>query len=90
MSILTNLNGERMSIKCKSKNNGGSTDYYKLPAGATELQDLIEYKDMSFSVGNIFKSCYRLGNCEHSDRVRDLNKIIWFAQRELNKEGNNE
>lgn len=70
-----------------TKNNGGSTDYYKLPAGATELQDLIEYEDMSFSVGNIFKSCYRLGNCEHSDRVRDLNKIIWFAQRELNKEG---
>jgi len=69
-----------------TKNNGGSTDYYKLPAGATELQDLIEHKDMSFSVGNIFKSCYRLGNCEHSDRVRDLNKIIWFAQRELNKE----
>ena len=74
-----------VKIEEATENNGGSTDYYKLPAGATELQDLIEYKDMGFGVGNIFKSCYRLGNCEHSDKVRDLNKIIWFARRELNR-----
>jgi len=67
------------------KNNGGSTDYYKLPSGATELQDLIEYKNMGFSVGNIMKSAYRLGECDHSDKIRDLNKIIWFAKRELSR-----
>lgn len=65
---------------------GGSTpQQYGLPEGATELQDLIEFREMNFAVGNIFKSCYRLGNCSHSDRVRDLNKILWFTQRELKR-----
>lgn len=67
-----------------SVNNGGSTDYYKLPAGAKDVQDLIEYKNMNFAIGNCFKALYRLGDCNHSDKERDLNKIIWFAQRELN------
>ena len=67
-------------------NDGGSADYYKLPEGVTDLQDLIEYKDMSFSIGNILKSAYRLNNNTHSDRARDLRKIIWFAERELAKE----
>ena len=74
-----------IKIEETAENNGGSTDYYKLPAGATELQDLIEHKDMGFGIGNIFKAAYRLGNCEHSNRVRDLNKIIWFARRELKR-----
>lgn len=36
--------------------DGGSTSYYELPAGATELNDLIEHKGMSFTLGNIFKA----------------------------------
>ncbi|MGL5000079.1 MAG: hypothetical protein ACRC5T_14065 [Cetobacterium sp.] len=67
------------------KNNGGSTDYYLVPEDSKDLQDLIEYKRMNFSVGNIFKACYRLGDCGHSDEIRDLNKIIWFAQREIKR-----
>ena len=62
---------------------GGSTDYYKIPAGAKDLQDLIEYKNMNFAQGNIFKAIYRIkdkGNLKY-----DLNKIIWFAERELNR-----
>jgi len=66
------------------KNNGGSTDYYKLPSKAIDLQDLIEFKNMNFSLGNIFKAVYRLGSQSHSSKERDLNKIIFFAQRELN------
>jgi len=65
-------------------NDGGSADYYTLPEGASELQDLIEAKDMNFAVGNIFKAAYRLGaEGSHSTRERDLRKIIWFAEREL-------
>lgn len=66
-------------------NNGGSTDYYKLPLNAKDLQDLIEHKDMNFSLGNIFKACYRLGSCSHSEALRDLNKIVWFANREIER-----
>ena len=64
-------------------NHGGSTDYYRLPAGACELQDLIEHKGMNFARGNIFKAAYRMGEVKHSDQVREINKIIWFADREL-------
>lgn len=64
---------------------GWSSEYYKLPEGAVELQDLIEYRAMNFSVGNIFKAAYRLGHKDGTDAEYDLRKIIWFAQRELDR-----
>ena len=65
---------------------GGSTpSQYGLPEGATDLQDLIEFRDMNFAIGNIFKACYRMHNCNHSITIRDVNKILWFANRELER-----
>lgn len=65
---------------------GGSNPIqYGIPNGSKEIQDLIEHRDMNFAIGNIFKACYRMGECDHSDASRDLNKIIWFANRELNR-----
>lgn len=61
--------------------HGGSTSYYELPAGAKELNDLIEHKNMSFALGNIFKACYRFGEKDAASRMYDLNKIIFFAER---------
>jgi len=64
--------------------DGGSTpSQYGLPEGSTDLQDLIEHRNMNFAIGNIFKAAYRLGT-KNNDSY-ELNKIIWFAQRELNK-----
>lgn len=71
-----------MGINSDPHNNGGNTDYYRLPDGATMIQDLIEWRNMNFAVGNIFKACYRLGEKSGQDVIRDLNKIIWFAERE--------
>jgi hypothetical protein len=68
-----------------NENNGGSTNYYKLPANAKDLQDLIEYKNLNFAQGNIFKAIYRASENHHSTYERDLNKIIWFAERELKR-----
>ena len=71
-------------FKKASENNGGSTpSQYAIPGGATDLQDLIEHRKMNFAQGNIFKAAYRMNHCGHSNPVRDLNKIIWFAKREL-------
>jgi hypothetical protein len=69
----------------KSDNNGGSTDYYKLPKEAKDLQDLIEHRSMNFSQGNMFKALYRANTStnNHSSYERDLNKIVYFARREL-------
>ena len=68
------------------KSDGGSTSYYELPGGATELNDLIEYKNMSFALGNIFKACYRLGEKDSADTLYDLNKIVYFANRLIHLE----
>ena len=64
--------------------NGGSTPkQYGIPDGATELQDLIEHRDMNFAIGNVFKACYRMGIKNKAEY--DLNKIIYFANRELKR-----
>lgn len=68
--------------------DGWSTSYYQIPPESKELQDLIEHKDMSFSVGNIFKAAYRLGEKKGQAKSSDLNKIIWFATRELKRLNN--
>ena len=72
------------------KQGGDTPNQYALPEGATVLQDLIEYRDMNFATGNIFKAAYRLGVCGHADRASDLRKIIWFARRELLRIGDSE
>jgi hypothetical protein len=76
-----------MNLKEKqmSKNNGGDTDYYQIPKNSETLQDLIEYKELNFSQGNILKAIYRMNDDSHSSKERELNKIIWFAQRELKR-----
>lgn len=65
--------------------NGSDGKYYDLPPGAKELADLIEDKDMNFNVGNIFKATYRLGSKPGVDEMYDLEKIIYFAERELKR-----
>lgn len=78
---------EQLIVKGKETvthiNNGGPTDYYNIPNDISEIQDLIEYKEMNFAQGNILKAIYRQGG--HSSYERDLNKIIFFAQRELQR-----
>lgn len=71
------------------KSDGGSSSYYFLPEGATELNDLIEAKQMSFARGNIFKALYRLGNKVGTDVEYDLNKIELFLGRlrEMHRKG---
>ncbi len=66
---------------------GGASEYYQLPPDAAEMQDLIEYRQMNFAQGNIFKAIYRLGQKGGTSYAYDLNKIIWYAQRELNRLG---
>ena len=70
-----------------SINNGGSTDYYKFKANWKECQDIIESRELNFSQGNIFKSafCFNIGRHNATDYQRELNKIIYFANRELER-----
>lgn len=67
------------------KNDGSSADYYTLPVGASQLQDLISFRNMNAQMGEIFRACYRYGQDHHSSRERDLKKIIFYAQAELDR-----
>lgn len=70
-----------------SNNNGGTTDYYAIPKGAKQCQDIIEMKEMNFSQGEIFKAswCLSTGRHDGTNYTRELNKIIWYANRELKR-----
>ena len=72
--------------KEKGHNNGGSTDYYKI-LDYKDLQDIIEARNMNFAQGNILKAafCFNVGRHEGTSYERELNKIIYFAERELKR-----
>lgn len=70
-------------LKTKVDEPGWESSYYVLPPNAKEMQDLIEHRGMNFAMGNIFKACYRYGHKANTSREYDLNKIIWYAKREL-------
>jgi len=70
--------------------DGTTASYYELPPDAKEIQDLISYKDMNGQLAEIGRTWYRYGECSHSDKLREINKIIFYAKAEkerLNKYG---
>jgi hypothetical protein len=73
----------------KEVSDGSSTNYFKLPDHATELRHAISHKNMSFSRGNLFKACYRLGDKDGTSVLYDLNKMEFFLQdlREMLERG---
>lgn len=79
------VNWEPKEVVNKASNDGSTADYYVLPEGAKQLQDLIAFRDMNAQVGEIFRATYRYGQGHHSSRERDLKKIIFYAQAELER-----
>ena len=66
-----------------SKSDGSTADYYTLPKGCTELQDLISYRNLNAQDGEIFRAIYRKGRASHSDELRDARKVLFYAQAEV-------
>ena len=75
------------TIVDNSKNNGGETDYYKIEPEWNTHQDVIEAREMNYAQGNIYKvACtFNTGRHKATNYERELNKIIWFAKRELER-----
>lgn len=69
----------------KVKSDGSTASYYELPEGATELQDLISYKNMNAQMGEIFRACYRYGEVAHSEMLRDAKKIRFYINAEIER-----
>ena len=68
--------------KAKITSDGGSSDYYKVPEGTRDVDDLITHKKLPWRIANIFKACYRWDEKEGNDALYEINKILWFAERE--------
>ena len=76
-----------------SRGDGGSTNYYELPEGATELRHLIRHKKMSHSIGEIFCAIYRLN--DNGEYLRNLKKAKFYmivklksTKRKINESSN--
>jgi hypothetical protein len=81
-----NLYEEMLRRTPKPDQSDGSTaSYYELPEGATELQHLISHRNLNAQLGEIFRACYRYGLVSHSPMKRDIKKIIFYAQAELER-----
>jgi hypothetical protein len=69
----------------KHKSDGSTASYYELPSDAKQLQDLISYKNMNAQIGEIFRACYRYGEVEHSEMLRDAKKMRFYADAEIKR-----
>lgn len=77
----------KLYIEEKSKNNGGKTDYYQLPEWIKDFDDFAEWRGLNGFQFNMGKAMWTFNAERHSgtNAVRDLNKIIHYAQRELKR-----
>ncbi len=77
----------QLYIEEKSKNNGGKTDYYQLPEWIKDFDDFAEWRGLNGFQFNMGKAMWTFNTERHSgtNAVRDLNKIIHYAQRELKR-----
>ena len=68
-------------------NNGGPTHYYDFEEGWKEAGDVIEGRGMNFNQGSMFKVafCFNIGRHSATNYERELNKLIYFAERELER-----
>lgn len=84
MSVLD----EVLSIKPHGyiRGDGGNTNYYNLPEGATTLNDLILHKDMRHGIGEAFCAIYRLN--DNGEYLRNLKKVRFYINEAIKYEEN--
>lgn len=76
---------QAISVRNKVRSDGSTASYYELPTDCSELQDLISAKNMNAQIGEIFRECYRYGQASHSDELRGIKKILFYAKAELER-----
>jgi len=86
--VLCGASGPALEASCTGKGrsliarpSGGSSHYYELPEGATELRHLIRHKHMEHGIGEAFCSLYRLN--DNGEKKRNLEKVIYYCKAEL-------
>lgn len=69
----------------KKHNGGDGNGYYDLPKKASQLQDLIEFKNMNGNIKDIFKACWRKGDKKGVDEIYDVEKMVYYSLREAGR-----
>ena len=54
--------------------------------GKIEVIDFIEDKNLNFNLGNVVKYVARAGKKDKSKEKEDLQKALWYLQREINRQ----
>lgn len=65
-----------------ARRTGLSANYYKFSEPVTELQDLISQLNCNAQLGEILRAVVRYGKCSHSPKLRDIEKIEYYAKAE--------
>ena len=52
--------------------------------GKIEVIDFIEDKKLNFNLGNVVKYVARAGKKDKSKELEDLQKALWYLEREIN------
>lgn len=68
-------------METELRGDGGATNYYELPDGATELRHLIKHKKMEHGIGEAFCALYRLE--DNGEYERNIRKAIFYLECEL-------
>jgi hypothetical protein len=53
--------------------------------GKIEVIDFIEDKGLNFHKGNVVKYVVRAGKKDPSKEIEDLEKALWYLNREINR-----
>jgi len=68
-------------------NDGGKNSFYEIPSEVKDVDDLCEYLELNFFMGNILKSLWVKKGKRHeaTDEKREAKKRVHYAQKELNR-----
>ena len=69
----------------RETSDGSKAGYYDLPEGAKQLGDLIAYRNLNHADGEMFCAIYRKGRASHSDALRDVRKVLFYAAAEVDR-----
>ena len=86
-SLDTWINNDQRKGMSQIKNSGSYASYYDINPEWCTLQDIIEDRKLNYAQGNILKAAFtfNIGRHDGTDEIRDLEKIIYFAKRELER-----
>ena len=79
---ITSIKGDTMSKKQKYEKID-HPDHYQ--AKGLEAIDVIEAYNLNFSIGSALKYLLRAGRKPGETSIEDLNKAIWYIQREIDR-----